>query len=112
MLDVLGTEYIKFTRIKGLSEWLVIWKHAFRNAAIPVLTYVVMLFVMLLAGAVLTEVVFGWPGVGRLLMTSVQNRDFPVIQTVVILLSGFYLVANLLVDLLYAYLNPKIRYQR
>ncbi|MFC1870502.1 ABC transporter permease, partial [Chloroflexota bacterium] len=112
MLDVLSTEYIKFTRIKGLSERLVIWKHALRNAAIPVLTYVVMLFVMLLAGAVLTEVVFGWPGVGRLLMSSVQHRDFPVIQTVVILLSGFYLGANLIVDLLYAYLNPKIRFQR
>ncbi len=112
MLDVLDTEYIKLLRAKGLPEWQVIWKHALKNAAIPILTFSVILFVMMLAGAVITETVFSWPGVGRLVIQSVNYRDYPVVQTVVILLSTMYILANLAVDILYAYLNPKIRYQR
>jgi len=111
MLDVLGSDYITMARAKGLPEWIVIWKHGFKNAAIPVLTYCVLLFVLLLSGAVVAETVFAWPGVGRLMITSVHNRDFPVVQAVIILVSIFYIGANLIVDILYAWLNPKIRYQ-
>ncbi len=110
MLEVLGTDYVKLARIKGVSESKVIWKHAFKNAAIPVLTYVVMIFAIILGGTVVVETVFSWPGVGRLVVESVYARDFPVVQTVVILLSVLFIVANLVVDVLYAYLNPKIRY--
>ena len=110
MLDVLGTEYVKLARIKGLSEFKVVWKHAFKNAASSVLTYSVMIFVTILRGTVVTEMVFSWPGVGRLVVESVYARDFPVVQTVVILLSVLFIVANFMVDVLYAYINPKIRY--
>jgi ABC-type dipeptide/oligopeptide/nickel transport system permease component len=110
MLDALDTDYVKLARAKGLSEEIVIWKHALKNAALPVLTFFVILFVMLLGGAVVTETVFAWPGVGRLMMRAVLMRDFPIVQAVVILLSCAYIFANLIVDVLYAWLNPKIRY--
>ena len=110
MLDVLGTEYVKLARIKGLPEWQVVWKHAFKNAALPVLTFAALLFVNLLNGSIIVETVFSWPGVGLLVIEAVQFRDYPVVQTVVVLLSGMYISANLLVDVLYAYLNPRIRY--
>jgi peptide/nickel transport system permease protein len=89
---------------------VVIWKHAFKNAALPVVTFFVLLAVMLLGSAVVTETVFAWPGVGRLVMSAVLMRDFPIVQTVVILLCVLYNGANFVVDLLYAWLNPKIRY--
>lgn len=111
MLDVLGNEYIKLARAKGLSERVVIWKHAFKNAALPILTFSVILFVMMLGGSVITETVFAWPGVGRLVIQAVTWRDFPIVQTVVLFLGSLYIGANLLVDVAYAYLNPKIRYQ-
>lgn len=110
MLDVLPTEYVKLARIKGLSETAVVWKHAFKNAALPVITFSVLLFVALLAGAVVTETVFAWPGAGRLLIEAVRWRDFPLVQAGVALLASLYILGNLMVDLLYAYLNPKIRY--
>jgi peptide/nickel transport system permease protein len=110
MLDVLGTEYVKLARIKGLYERQVVWKHAFKNAALPVLTFAALLFVNLLNGSIIVETVFSWPGVGLLVIEAVQFRDYPVVQTVVLLLSGMYISANLLVDILYAYLNPRIRY--
>ncbi len=110
MLEVLRTDYMRLARIKGLSEWVVIWKHGFRNAALPVLTFAVILFVMMLGGAVVTETVFAWPGLGRLVISSVTWRDYPVVQATVIFLSVLYIFANLLVDILYAYLNPRIRY--
>lgn len=110
MLDVLGSEFVKLARIKGLPEWQVIWKHAFKNAALPVLTFAALLFVNLLNGSIIVETVFSWPGVGLLVIEAVQFRDYPVVQTVVLFLSGMYIVANLLVDILYAYLNPKIRF--
>lgn len=112
MLDVLDTEYIKFARSKGLANRTVVWKHAFRNAMLPVVTFTAMQLVVMLAGAVVTETVFAWPGVGRLLVDSVQAKDFPVVQTIVLLLAALYIVVNLAVDVLYAYLNPRIRYQR
>jgi len=110
MLDVLGAEYVKLARIKGLPERRVIWKHAFKNAALPVVTFAALLFVSLLNGSIIVETVFSWPGLGLLVIEAVQFRDYPVVQMVVLLLSAMYILANLLVDVLYAYLNPKIRY--
>jgi peptide/nickel transport system permease protein len=109
MLDVLDSEYIKLARIKGLSEQIVIWKHAFKNALLPVATYSVVLFAMLLAGSVVTETVFAWPGIGRLLIEAVVLRDFPVVQGVVLVLATFFIIGNFIVDILYAYLNPRIK---
>jgi peptide/nickel transport system permease protein len=110
MLDVLGAEFIKLARLKGLPERQVIWKHAFKNAALPLLTFAALVFVALLNGAIIVETVFNWPGVGLLVIEAVFNRDYPVVQTVVMVLSTMYIGANLLVDVLYAYVNPKIRY--
>lgn len=110
MLEVLRADYVRLARAKGVPETQVIWKHAFKNAALPVLTFTALLFVSLLSGTVVTETVFAWPGLGRLLVQSVTWRDYPVIEAVVLLLSVLYLGINLLVDILYAYLNPKIRF--
>ena len=109
-LEVLDSEYIKFARVKGLSEPVVLWKHAFKNAALPVLTFSVTLFINMLSGSVVTEAVFGWPGVGLLMIESIRYKDFPVVQAVVVLLSALYLIGNLVTDIAYGYLNPKIRY--
>src|ERR1700675_1938451 len=110
MLDVLGSEYVKLARLKGLPERQVIWKHAFKNAALPVVTFAALLFVALLNGSIIVETVFGWPGLGLLVIEAVDSRDYPIVQAVVLCLSAMYICANLLVDVLYAYLNPKIRY--
>jgi peptide/nickel transport system permease protein len=110
MLDVLGSEYVKLARIKGLPERQVIWKHAFKNAALPVVTFAALLFVALLNGSIIIETVFGWPGLGLLVIEAVDSRDYPIVQAVVLFLSAMYIGVNLLVDVLYAYLNPKIRY--
>ncbi|UCG83440.1 MAG: ABC transporter permease [Dehalococcoidia bacterium] len=112
MLDVLDNDYIKLARIKGVSEFKVTWKHAFKNAALPVITYAALIFVVILGGTVVVEQVFGWPGVGRMVVQAVVARDFPVVQTVVIMLCSLFIFTNLVVDLLYGYLNPKIRYVR
>lgn len=112
MLDVLGTEYVKLARIKGLSEFRVVWKHAFRNAMLPVLTFAAMITVDLLAGAVVTETVFAWPGIGQLVIQSVTWRDFPLTQALVLIIATAYIVINLIIDITYAYVNPKIRYAR
>jgi len=107
---VLRADYIRTARAKGLSERVVIYRHALRNALIPIVTIVGLQFGTLLGGAVLTETVFGWPGLGRLLVDSIGYRDYPVIQgTVLVITLGFVLV-NLVVDLLYAYLDPRIHY--
>ena len=110
MLDVLGSEYVKLARIKGLPERQVIWKHAFKNAALPVVTFAALLFVALLNGSIIVETVFGWPGLGLLVIEAVDSRDYPIVQAVVLFLSAMYIGVNLIVDILYAYLNPKIRY--
>jgi peptide/nickel transport system permease protein len=112
MLDVLGSEYVKLARIKGLPERQVIWKHAFKNAALPIVTFAALLFVALLNGSIIVETVFGWPGLGLLVIEAVDSRDYPIVQAVVLCLSTMYIGVNLLVDILYAYLNPKIRYSR
>jgi peptide/nickel transport system permease protein len=112
MLDVLGSEYVKLARIKGLPERQVIWKHAFKNAALPVVTFAALLFVALLNGSIIVETVFSWPGLGLLVIEAVDSRDYPIVQAVVMCLSAMYIGVNLLVDMLYAYLNPKIRYSQ
>jgi peptide/nickel transport system permease protein len=110
MLEVLGSDYIKFARLKGLHEQVVLWKHGLKNALLPVTTFAVMLFVQFLGGAVVTETVFAWPGLGRLILESITTRDYPVVQAGVLVLSGLYLTGNLFVDMLYSYLNPRIRH--
>jgi len=111
MLDVLDSEYVKLARIKGLPERVVIWKHALRNALIAPLTAAGMIFAMLITGAVVTEQVFAWPGIGRLLIESLVSRDFPIVQGITLLVAVVVLLVNLLVDILYAYVDPQIRYQ-
>ncbi len=112
MLEVLGSDYIKFARLKGLHEQVVLWKHGLKNALLPVITFAVLLFVQFLGGAVVTETVFAWPGLGRLILESITTRDYPIVQAGVLVLSALYLAGNLFVDMLYGYLNPKIRHAR
>ena len=112
MLEVLGSDYIKFARLKGLHEQIVLWKHGLKNALLPVTTFAVLLFVQFLGGAVVTETVFAWPGLGRLILESITTRDYPIVQAGVLVLSALYLTGNLLVDVLYSYLNPRIRHAR
>ena len=110
MLDVLDSEYIKLARAKGVGNTLVIWKHAFKNALIPPLTLSGLILAGFLTGAVVTETVFSWPGLGRLAVQSVYNNDFPTMAGVVLLFTAIFLFINLLVDVCYAYLDPRIRY--
>jgi peptide/nickel transport system permease protein len=112
MLEVLGSEYVKLARLKGLPEAMVIAKHAFKNALIPVLTLAGINLVIMVNVAVVVEMVFAWPGIGRLLYEGVAFRDFPVVQGVVILGGGMIVVVNLLVDILYAVIDPRIRLER
>jgi peptide/nickel transport system permease protein len=111
MLEVLDSEYVKFARIKGLSERLVIYKHALKNAVIPLLTFSGLTIAGLLNGSVAVEVVFAWPGIGRLMLQGIHTRDFPIVQATVMASGVFYIATALLVDILYAYVNPRIRYQ-
>jgi len=109
MLEVLGQDYITTARSKGLGERVIIWKHALKNALIPLATMVGMDFGALLAGTVVTETVFAWPGVGRLIFMAINQRDFPLIQAAVFLIALVFVATNLLVDLSYTYLDPRIR---
>jgi ABC-type dipeptide/oligopeptide/nickel transport system permease component len=111
MLEVLGSEYVKLARLKGLPEALVISKHAFKNALIPVLTLAGINLVIMVNVAVVVETVFAWPGVGRLLFEGIAFRDFPVVQATVLLGGVMIVVVNLLVDILYAVIDPRIRYE-
>jgi len=110
MLEVLDQDYIRTARAKGVRERVVIFKHALRNAFIPVLTVIGLQFGSLLGGAVLTESVFGWPGIGRLLVDSIFSRDFPLVQGVVMMYAVLLVVVNLAVDVLYTWVDPRIRY--
>src|SRR5437870_7129798 len=112
MLEVLGSEYVKLARLKGLPEALVIGKHAFKNALIPVLTLAGINLVLMVNVAVVVETVFAWPGVGRLLYEGIAFRDFPVVQATVLLGGAMIVTVNLIVDVLYAVIDPRIRYER
>jgi peptide/nickel transport system permease protein len=112
LLEVLGEDYVRTAWAKGLPERRVLLRHALGNAFVPTLTVIALEFGYLLGGAILTETIFAWPGVGRWLFLAVQARDFPVVQGGVLLLATVFLVVNLIADLLYAWLDPRIRYDR
>jgi len=108
LLEVLNEDYIRAANARGLSPTTVIWKHGLKNAALPVVTIMGMQLGALLAGAVITETVFSWPGIGQLTIESIQKRDYPVVQSCVLLISLSYVFINLLTDLAYAYLDPRV----
>lgn len=110
MLEILDSEFVKLARIKGMSEFTVVWKHCLRNALIPVLSLWGVFMGGLVTGAIVTETVFAWPGIGRLTYEAVIFRDFPLLQAVIIMDAILILLINLLVDILYAYVDPRIRY--
>jgi len=110
MLETLAQDYTTTARSKGLKENVVVIKHALKNALIPIVTVVGLQFGLLLGGAVLTETVFAWPGIGRLIVDSILARDYPVIQGTILIFGLLYLLVNLAVDLAYAYIDPRIRY--
>ena len=111
MLEVLNQDYIRTARAKGMADPPVVWKHALKNAAIPIVTIVGIELGTLLGGSVITETIFAWPGVGRLSVQAIYNRDYPVVQAAVFLLSTTFVVVNLVVDVLYTYLDPRIRFR-
>ena len=111
MLEVVRQDYIRTARAKGLTERVVINRHALKNALIPVVTVIGLQFGYLLGGAVLTETVFAWPGVGRMMVDAIRQKDFPVVQAGVLLLAVAFSVVNLVVDILYAYIDPRIKAQ-
>ena len=110
VLEVLESEFVKLARIKGVSQTVVLWKHCLRNALIPVVTLFGVFFALLVTGAIVTETVFAWPGVGRLTYEAVIFRDYPLLQAVILLKAIIVLGVNLVVDVLYAYLDPRVRY--
>lgn len=110
MLEALDGEYIKMARIKGLPEWKIVWKHTFKNALIPVLTFAGTYLATFITGAILVETVFAWPGLGRLVYDSIIWRDFPVLQSLVLMIAAVVITVNLAVDIAYAYIDPRIRY--
>lgn len=110
MLEVLGEDYIRTARAKGLRENIVLFRHALRNAAVPVLTIIGTGFALLISGVVVTESVFNIPGIGRLTVDAILARDYPVIQGMILLTSGIYVLINLLIDLSYSFFDPRIRY--
>ena len=110
MIEVLSQDYTTTARSKGLKEQVVVIKHALKNALIPIITVIGLQFGMLLGGALLTETVFAWPGLGRLIVDSILARDYPVIQGAILVFGLLYILVNLMVDLLYAYVDPRIRY--
>ena len=111
MLEVLRQDFIRTERAKGLSEGVVIYKHAVRNAMVPVVTVIGLNFGLLLAGAILTETVFSWPGVGRLVVEAVYERDYPLVIGCILVFAIVFVVVNLITDILYTYIDPRIKYE-
>ncbi len=111
MLDIIEQDYIRTARAKGLSQRAVIFVHAFRNALVPVLTVIGITMAILIGGAVVTEIVFNIPGLGRLIVSAIMRRDYPVVQGVVLVTATVYVLINLVVDVLYAFVDPRIRYE-
>ena len=109
MLEELGQDYIRTARAKGLPEWIVVYRHALRNAMIPVLTLIGLQFGALLAGAIVTETIFSWPGIGRLTVSAISNRDYPLLQGCILAIGLTYVLVNLATDVLYMVVNPRIR---
>lgn len=111
MLEVMSSDYIRTARAKGMRQFFVVYKHALKNAFIPVLTVIGLQMGMLLGGAVLTETIFAWPGVGRYIYDAISFRDYPVIQSGILIIAFIYILINLIVDLLYAAVDPRIQYK-
>jgi len=111
MLEVLDSEFVKLARAKGVTPWLIIWKHAFRNALLVPLTYSVLILSGFLAGTVVTETVFQWPGVGRLAVQAINTNDFPVMAGTVLFSTVLFVLANFALDVSYAFIDPRIRYR-
>jgi peptide/nickel transport system permease protein len=109
MLEELGQDYIRTARAKGLNENVVVYKHALRNALVPVLTVVGLQFGALLAGAIVTETIFSWPGIGRLTIQAINRRDYFLVQGCILAIGLTYVVVNFVTDLLYSLANPRIR---
>jgi len=110
MLDVMDSEYVKLARAKGVNATMVLWKHAFRNAIIAPLTFSSLVLAGFITGAIVTETVFSWPGLGRLAFTAVDDNDFPLMVGLMLLFTFMFLIVNLFTDILYAYVDPRIRY--
>ena len=109
MLEVLGEDYMRTARAKGMSRKRVIFIHALRNALVPIITTIALLFGSIITGAILTETIFSWPGIGKWIVTSITARDYPVIQGGVLIISFIIVITNILVDIIYYFLNPKMR---
>jgi len=110
MLEVMSKEFITTARSKGLSEATVVWKHGLRNATIPIITVLGLQFGRLLGGAVVTEVVFSWPGMGRLIVEGILDRDYPLVQGAILVFGFVFVVINLLIDISYSIVDPRVRY--
>lgn len=108
MLEALRSDFVRFERLSGLSEWRIVVRHSLRNASIPIVTFLALQFGVLLSGAVVTETVFAWPGIGRIVIDAINTRDYPVLQAAVIVSAFLILFLNLLVDLFYAWLDPRV----
>jgi ABC-type dipeptide/oligopeptide/nickel transport system permease component len=111
VLEILGQPYVQTARAKGLAEYLVMGRHVLKNALLPVVTILGLQVGVLLGGAVITETVFAWPGIGTLAVGAIYNRDYPLVQGTVLIAAGIFVVINIVVDLLYLFLDPRIRYQ-
>ena len=109
MLEVLSQDYVRSARSKGLSEYIVIMKHAMRNAWLPVVTIIGLEFGFVISGVVVVEVIFAWPGLGRTVFDAISNRDIPLVQAAVVVISLFVIIINLITDLVYAKLDPRIK---
>ena len=110
MMEVLNNDFIRTARSKGLREKVVLIRHGLRNAMIPIVTQIGMNIPFLIGGAVITEQIFGWPGLGSLMVTSIQARDYPVIMGITVFVSLAVLIGNIIVDVVYTFLDPRIRY--
>ena len=109
VVETLETEYIRTARSKGISELRILFRHALRNALIPIVTVIGLQVGVLLSGAIITEAIFDWPGLGNLLISAINSRNYPLVQGCVLFIAGSYVMVNLVIDLLYAYLDPRIR---
>jgi ABC-type dipeptide/oligopeptide/nickel transport system permease component len=110
IIEELQEEYIKTARAKGLSEFKVLFKHALKNGLIPVVTVLGLQFGTLLAGAIITETIFSWPGIGRLTVQAINSRDYPLVQGCILMIACTYVLVNILTDLAYGFLDPRIKY--
>jgi peptide/nickel transport system permease protein len=112
MIEVLQTDYIRTARAKGLADWKILWKHALKNAAIPIITITGLQVGVVFGGAVITETIFSWPGLGRLVIQSIYFRDYTTVQASIFVIAGMICLINLVVDILYAVVNPEIRLEK